>query len=69
MLLQTNTDRYHGKKIVGFEDKYGYELDSLIMMESLVVVLDDGQKFMLSTDWRGQDCYISQCEIKEKNRK
>jgi predicted DNA-binding protein len=55
-----NTSQHKGKKIARFEDLYGNELEDLYMCEEVVIVLEDGEKIILSQDWRGSECYISQ---------
>ena len=60
MLLHQNTKAHHGKKIKGFFDEHGNELDSLVMCESITIIFDDGSRLLLRTDWRGGECYISQ---------
>jgi hypothetical protein len=60
MILDTNADRYYGQAIVKITDRYGKELDNLVMVDWIIFHFEDGQKISISTDWRGQDCYISQ---------
>lgn len=62
MLIEENVEKHEGKTLSHFEDLAGNKLESLYMIDGLVIVFRDGTKIKISQDWRGQECYLSQYE-------
>jgi hypothetical protein len=57
----TNTDQYYGKEVQLITDRDGNELSDLVMCDNGIVIhFTDGTKLALASDWRGDECYISQ---------
>jgi len=58
-IRQSNWSQFFGKKIIAVKDEYDNDIKETVMMHRFVLVFDDGDRLMISTDWRGDDCYIS----------
>lgn len=65
MIYCPDVSRYKGKTVERIELPAnlmnGEHID---MQDWVVIVFTDGERINLSTDWRGQDCYISQYQDK-----
>ena len=59
MIKSANRDRFIGKVIQGVEAGGLSETD-LVMVREITITFTDGTKLVLRTDWRGNDCYISE---------
>jgi hypothetical protein len=58
MLLDRDKSIHVGKIISEIQaDGFG---NGLTLCEQIAIVFTDGSKVILRTDWRGQDCYISE---------
>jgi hypothetical protein len=58
ILLDRDKDIHVGKTISEIKaDGFG---TGLTLCEQIDIVFTDGSKVILRTDWRGQDCYISE---------
>ncbi len=62
MNIVEKTNNHLNKTIVGFFDSYGNELTDLHMREDIVIRFSDESEILLSLDWYGSECYISQKE-------
>lgn len=59
-LITRDKDIFIGKTISEIQsDGFGPGLN---MCDQITIVFTDGSKMILRTDWRGQDCYISEYE-------
>ena len=61
MNISQKTEEFEGKTIAKIQTDSGGE-DTFYMVEKISIEFTDGTTLHLKTDWRGQDCYISQYE-------
>ena len=58
MMIEQQTKEFEGKTISEIESDYG----TFYMAEHITFKFTDGSELNLTTDRRGEDCYISQYE-------